>query len=67
MKAYEHKRKSEGITGDHSTMRELVAAFAGAEVDKKFETSGLNYLDREKAKRQAQDQAVQAYNEQYVQ
>jgi len=66
MKSYEKKRKAEGIQGDHSTARELVAALAGAEVDKMVETRGLDFVDRERAKQQAQAHAVQAYDEQYV-
>jgi len=65
MKAYEKKRKAEG-DHDHSTAREMIAAIAGAEADKMIETKGLNWVDREQARRGAQQQAVQAYNERYV-
>ena len=41
-------------------------ALAGAEVDKLVETRGLDFVDKERAKRQAQDHAVQAYDEQYA-
>jgi len=66
MKSYENKRKAEGIQGDHSTAREIIAALAGAEVDKMVETRGLDFVDKERAKQQAQDHAVQAYDEQYA-
>lgn len=39
--------------------------FAGAEVDRLAETKGMDWLDRERAKRQAQDQACQMYDQQY--
>lgn len=65
MKAYEKKRAQEGHH-DHSTAREIIAAIAGAEVDKKFETGGLDWLDKEEAKRQAQQHAVAAYDQQYA-
>lgn len=38
---------------------------AGAEVDKVMETKGMDYLDKERVKRDAQRQAEQMYNEQY--
>jgi len=67
MKSYENKRKAEGVgQGDHSRAREIIAALAGAEVDKLVETRGLDFVDKERAKRQAQDHAVQAYDEQYA-
>ena len=37
------------------------------QVDKLAETKGLDYLDREKAKRQAGEQAQQMYDQQYSQ
>lgn len=40
--------------------KELLAGLAAAEVDKLAESKGLNWLDREKAKHQAQQQAEQA-------
>lgn len=43
--------------------KELLAAFAAAEVDKLVETKGLDSIDRERAKRQAQQQAEEALNQ----
>lgn len=43
----------------------ISAGIAGAEVDKLFETKGLDYLDQEKAKRHAQQEAVQQYEQRY--
>lgn len=43
--------------------KELIAAFAAAEVDKLVETKGLDGIDRERAKRQAQQQAEAALNQ----
>ncbi|BGP64341.1 hypothetical protein NBRC10512v2_005698 [Rhodotorula toruloides] len=40
--------------------RELLAAFAAAEADKLIETKGLDFIDREEAKRQARQHAEQA-------
>ncbi|WOO85699.1 uncharacterized protein LOC62_07G009195 [Vanrija pseudolonga] len=59
-RAYEQKQARDGAPPNHQLAKELIAAFAGAEVDKLIETKGLNALDREKAKRAAQQQAEQA-------
>lgn len=50
---------------NHAFAKELIAGIAGAEVDKLFETKGLDFLDREKAKRHAKEQAEQMYDHQY--
>jgi hypothetical protein len=49
----------------HRFAKELLAGFAGAEVDKLVETKGLNYLDRERAKSRAEEQAVGLYEQHY--
>ncbi|KDE05291.1 hypothetical protein MVLG_04323 [Microbotryum lychnidis-dioicae p1A1 Lamole] len=59
-KAYERHVSQNGRPANHQLAKELLAGFAGAEADKLFETKGLNFLDREKAKRQAREQAEQA-------
>lgn len=43
----------------------MLAAFAGAEVDKLFETKGLDALDRERAKHKARENVEQLYDQQY--
>jgi len=67
MKAYEDHCRRTGEQVSHPMMKEMLAGFAAAEVDKLFETKGLDYLDREKAKRIAIQQAHQLANEQYGQ
>ncbi|CAF0859219.1 unnamed protein product [Adineta steineri] len=42
---------------DHQLTKEALAGLAGAEVDKLFESKGLDFLDREKAKFHAMEQA----------
>ena len=54
-----------GETVDHGTAKELLAAFAAGETDKLCETKGLDFIDREKAKRQASEHAQNMYDEQY--
>lgn len=50
---------------NHSFAKEMIAGIAGAEVDKLFETKGLDYVDREKAKHHAKKQAEEMYDHQY--
>ncbi|KAK1927939.1 hypothetical protein DB88DRAFT_479850 [Papiliotrema laurentii] len=63
MKAYEDHLRREGKPPSHAMAKELIAGFAAAEVDKLFETKGLDAYDREEAKRHAKQQAVEALNQ----
>ncbi|PWN23384.1 hypothetical protein BCV69DRAFT_280992 [Microstroma glucosiphilum] len=65
MRVYEKRQEREGKTENHAFAKELLAGIAGAEVDKLFETKGLDYLDQEKAKRHAQQEAVSQYEQRY--
>jgi len=47
---------STGQPASHAEAKELFAGFAGSFVDREVETRGLDYIDKEKAKRQAIDQ-----------
>jgi len=57
MHAYEAHLRATGQPVSHGKMKELLAVIAAAEVDKLAETKGLNWIDREKAKRMATHQA----------
>ncbi|EKM56887.1 uncharacterized protein PHACADRAFT_254254 [Phanerochaete carnosa HHB-10118-sp] len=65
-KAYENHCAENGRPDDHSTAKELLAGFAGAFVDREVETRGLDYIDKQRAKDQAQEQVETVYNEQFV-
>ncbi|OAA58012.1 hypothetical protein SPI_06897 [Niveomyces insectorum RCEF 264] len=65
MHEFEKKQRSEGKTVSHGFAKEALAAFAGAEVDKLVETKGLDFVDREKAKHHAKQQAEHLYERQY--
>ncbi|CAF4186774.1 unnamed protein product [Rotaria magnacalcarata] len=65
MKSYEDHVRRTGQQVSHSFMKELLAGFAAAEADKLFETKGLDFLDREEAKRRAVQQAHHLAEEQY--
>ncbi|KAI0805755.1 hypothetical protein GGR55DRAFT_254600 [Xylaria sp. FL0064] len=67
MKVFEDRQRSEGKPVNHQFAKEMLVGIAGAEVDKLFETKGLDALDREKAKHQAKRQAEHLYDEQYGQ
>lgn len=49
----------------HAFAKELLAGFAGAEVDKLAETKGEDFYDREKAKHEAKRRAEQMYDQHY--
>jgi hypothetical protein len=65
LQAYEAHCAANGQPPSHQFMKELLAGFAAAEVDKLFETKGLNWLDRERAKQHAIQQAHQLAEERY--
>ncbi len=65
MRAYEKHENRDGAPPNHQKAKEMLAGIAGAEVDKLFETKGLNTFDREKVKREAQQQAVGQYENKY--
>lgn len=49
----------------HAFAKELLAGFAGAEVDKLAETKGEDFFDRERAKHDAKKNAERMYEEHY--
>ncbi|KAI1829208.1 hypothetical protein DTO027I6_9895 [Penicillium roqueforti] len=62
-KLYEDKRVHDGQPENHLLAKELIAGIAGAEVDKLFETKGLDFIDLEKAKHFARKEARAAISE----
>ncbi|KKK15241.1 hypothetical protein P175DRAFT_0512720 [Aspergillus ochraceoroseus IBT 24754] len=60
MKAYENHVAKNGQPPSHEKAKELLAGFAGAFIDREFETKGLDFIDREKAKRHAEQQLHEA-------
>jgi hypothetical protein len=65
MKAYEDHVRNTGEQVSHPRMKEMLAGFAAGEVDKLFETHGLDFLDREQAKRRAVHQAHHLAEQKY--
>ncbi|GAA5872725.1 hypothetical protein JCM8547_006326 [Rhodosporidiobolus lusitaniae] len=64
-KAYAAHCEANGKPESHQKARELFAAFAAAEADKLIETKGLDFLDKEEAKRQARQHAQSLTEEGY--
>ncbi|EGO01928.1 hypothetical protein SERLA73DRAFT_132610 [Serpula lacrymans var. lacrymans S7.3] len=59
-KAYENHVAANGQPDSHAKAKELLAAFSGAFVDRMVETKGLDFVDQQRAKHQAKEQAEQA-------
>ncbi|KAG0013468.1 hypothetical protein BGZ80_011059 [Entomortierella chlamydospora] len=49
-----------------AAMKEIFAALAAAEADKLFETKGLDFIDREKAKHAAKKHADEIYEHDFA-
>ncbi|KAI0650732.1 hypothetical protein C8Q79DRAFT_944904 [Trametes meyenii] len=54
-KAYQEHQEREGKPQSHEKAKEILAGFAGAFVDRIVETKGLDFVDKERAKRHAND------------
>jgi len=55
-KAYENHVAENGQPASHAKAKEILAGFTGAFVDREVETRGLDFIDKEEAKRQANQQ-----------
>jgi hypothetical protein len=64
-KAYEKHVEANGQPASHALAKELLAGFGGAFVDREVETHGLDFIDKEKAKRHAKQQAEEALAQNY--
>ncbi|CAE6449798.1 hypothetical protein ACGC1H_005586 [Rhizoctonia solani] len=63
-KAYENHVAENGQPPDHEKAKEILAGITGAFIDREVESRGLDYIDRERAKRHAQEQAEQGLAQQ---
>jgi len=64
-KAYQDYREKNGQPPSHDKAKEIFAGLAGAFIDRAFETRGLDFIDKEKAKREATkhfEKAQEHYN-----
>nr|GAT51316.1 predicted protein [Mycena chlorophos] len=62
-KAYEKHCAENGKPQSHALAKELLAGFAGAFIDRTVETKGLDFVDKEKAKRAAAQQHDEEFTE----
>ncbi|KZS90749.1 hypothetical protein SISNIDRAFT_475251 [Sistotremastrum niveocremeum HHB9708] len=62
-KAYENHVANNGNPGSHPEAVEIASGLAGAFVDREVETRGLDWIDKEKAKRQASEQIQQNFTQ----
>ncbi|QIX01482.1 hypothetical protein AMS68_006999 [Peltaster fructicola] len=65
MKMFEDRQRKEGKPVSHQFAKELLASFAGAEVDRLAETKGADFIDRERAKRDAEKRTRELYDDHY--
>ncbi|KAL5531890.1 hypothetical protein ACEPAF_5453 [Sanghuangporus sanghuang] len=65
MHAYEAHLRATGQPVSHGKMKEILAAIAAAEIDKLAETRGLDWVDRHRAKKLAEQQAHALAAERY--
>ncbi|KAI8069623.1 hypothetical protein BC940DRAFT_254634 [Gongronella butleri] len=65
LKAYNAHCEREGKPVEHAKAKQLLAGFAGAALDKLVETKGLDFVDKQKAKRHAEEQLAAHYDSEY--
>ncbi|GAA5797077.1 hypothetical protein EDC94DRAFT_594373 [Helicostylum pulchrum] len=63
MRAYDKKQENDGNPQDHALAKELLAGFAGGAVDTLVETKGMDWVDKRKAKQQAEEEAQKLYSQ----
>ncbi|KIP06285.1 hypothetical protein PHLGIDRAFT_91028 [Phlebiopsis gigantea 11061_1 CR5-6] len=61
-KAYEKHCAANGKPQSHTEAKEILAGLAGAFIDREFESKGLDFIDKEKAKYEARKQVHDAYD-----
>ncbi|KAG0731911.1 hypothetical protein G6F57_004362 [Rhizopus arrhizus] len=66
MRAYNKKKEEEGANpeNDHHVAKNLLAALAAASIDHLAETKGMDWVDRQKAKKHAEEEAQKLYTQQ---
>jgi len=59
---YEKHVEKNGQPDNHALAKELLAGFTGAFIDREVESHGLDFIDKQKAKREAKKRAEGAYD-----
>ncbi|KAF9780160.1 hypothetical protein BJ322DRAFT_1084921 [Thelephora terrestris] len=60
---YEKWCEKNGKPQNHAKAKELLAGFAGAFIDHEVESRGLDFIDKQKAKKHAKERAENRYTE----
>jgi hypothetical protein len=55
MKAYDEHCAKNGKPSSHAKAKEIAAGLLGAFIDREVETKGLDFIDKQKAKKHAQE------------
>ncbi|KAI8643133.1 hypothetical protein BD408DRAFT_431694 [Parasitella parasitica] len=63
MAMYNKKKEEDGAPVDHATAKNLLAGLAGVAVDRLVETKGLDWFDKQKAKKHAEEEAQKLYTQ----
>ncbi|KAH8998455.1 hypothetical protein EDB92DRAFT_1813317 [Lactarius akahatsu] len=64
-KAYNDHCERNGKPSSHSKAKEIFAGLAGVAVDRLVETKGLDFIDKQKAKRRAAEHAEEKISSEY--
>ncbi|KAI8370090.1 hypothetical protein EDC96DRAFT_503021 [Choanephora cucurbitarum] len=64
MRALNNRKEESGEEVDHSTAKEILAAAAAGAVDNFIETKGMDWFDRHRAKKEAEEEAQKLYSQQ---
>ncbi|EGX51511.1 hypothetical protein TWF173_003626 [Orbilia oligospora] len=62
---WEKRQRESGEPVKHGVAKEIIGGIAAAEVEKLFETKGLDAWDKHKLKEQAEENAKNLYDQQY--
>ncbi|CAO3580181.1 unnamed protein product [Absidia cylindrospora] len=65
LKAFNEHCEKNGKPVEHAKAKQILAGFAGAALDKLIETKGLDFVDKQKAKRHAEDQLGEYYDKEH--
>ncbi|KAH9033894.1 hypothetical protein EDB85DRAFT_1949402 [Lactarius pseudohatsudake] len=64
-KAYEEHSEREGKPSSHAKAKEIFAGLAGVAVDRLVETKGLDFIDKQRVKRNAEAHAEEQIASEY--
>ncbi|ORZ24738.1 hypothetical protein BCR42DRAFT_403550 [Absidia repens] len=62
LKAYNEHCEKNGKPVEHAKAKQILAGFAGGALDKLIETKGLDFIDKQKAKRHAESELDSYYD-----